>query len=272
MTHPSTPLALESLVGFWLDTGMIDAREAQALGQLGSQPTPKRASKPAASPSQPQPPPRLRGRNPISEARQAAEAATSLPALKAAIEGFEGCELRRGARNTVVYDGALDADIMLIGEGPGGEEDAKGLPFVGRSGRLQDRILASIGIKRESNLLISNLVYWRPPGNRDPDPEELAVCAPFVRRMIELKAPKLILASGRFSAQALLGVSDGIMRLRGRKMSYSQEGLPASIPCIPLLHPAYLLRRTADKAKAWADMSTIAKLCDELGIKRDKPL
>ncbi len=270
MTHPQNPEALESLVGFWLDTGMIDAREAQALSQFGRQPAAPKAQARSRGPANP--PPRLRGRNPIAEARQLAAAANSLPALKAAIEGFDGCELRRAARNTVVYDGALDGEIMLIGEGPGGEEDAKGLPFVGRSGKLQDRILAAIGVSRTSNLLISNLVYWRPPGNRDPDPEELAICAPFVRRMIELKAPKVILASGRFSAHSLLGVSDGIMRLRGRKMSYIHEGLPAPIPCIPLLHPAYLLRRSADKAKAWADMRTLAKLCDELGVKRDKAL
>lgn len=270
MTHPPDPQALESLVGFWLDTGMIDAREAQALGQLGRQPAPSRA--PSRSRMPDKPPPRLRGRNPIAEAQQLAAAADSLPALKAAIEGFDGCELRRAARNTVVCDGAFDAEVMLIGEGPGGEEDARGLPFVGRSGKLQDKILASIGIRRDANLFISNLVYWRPPGNRDPDPEELAICAPFVRRMIELKAPKLLLASGRFSAHSLMGVSDGIMRLRGRKMSYTHDGLPASIPCIPLLHPAYLLRRPADKAKAWADMQTIAKLCDELGVKREKAL
>lgn len=271
MTHPADPEALESLVGFWLDTGMIDAREAQALGRMGQQTAPK-APPPRAPRSNKPPPPRLRGRNPVAEARQLAEAAASLESLKKAIESFDGCELRRGARNTVVCDGAYDADIMLIGEGPGGEEDAKGLPFVGRSGRLQDKILASIGVRRTQNLFISNLVYWRPPGNRDPDPEELAICAPFVQRMIELKAPKLILASGRFSAHSLLGVTDGIMRLRGRKMTYSHEGLSAPIPCVPLLHPAYLLRRPADKAKAWADMQTIAKLCDELGVKREAPL
>ncbi len=270
MTHPRDPQALESLVGFWLDTGMIDAREAQALGQLGRQPAPQRSANRSRSPIKQ--PPRLRGRNPIAEARQLAASAKTIAELKTAIEGFDGCDLRRAARNTVVCDGAVDAEIMLIGEGPGGEEDAKGLPFVGKSGRLQDKILASIGIRRETNLFISNLVYWRPPGNRDPDPEELAICAPFVRRMIELKAPKLLLASGRFSVHSLLGVSDGIMRLRGRKMSYTHDGLPAPIPCIPLLHPAYLLRRPADKAKAWADMRSIAKLCDELGVSREKPL
>jgi DNA polymerase len=218
------------------------------------------------TPSRPEP--RRLATNPAAEARKVAADAQTLHALKSAIEAFTLCPLRQAARNTVVCDGAMDAPILLIGEAPGAEEDANGLPFVGRSGKLLDRMLATIGISRARNILISNLVYWRPPGNRDPTPEELAICAPFVHRMIELKRPKLLLTAGKFATHAMLRTDEGIMRLRGRRTRYQQEGME-HVPCIPLLHPSYLLRRPQDKAKAWEDMLTIAAVCDELGIARE---
>jgi uracil-DNA glycosylase family 4 len=207
----------------------------------------------------------------VGEARARASAAQDLTALKAAIEGFDLCPLKKAARSTVVSDGALDAPIMLVGEAPGAEEDAHGLPFVGRSGKLLDRMLGAIGVSRTSNIYITNLVYWRPPGNRDPSPEEMQICAPFLNRQIELKRPKLILTAGKFATHAMLGTDEGIMRLRGRRMRYAQDGF-GHIPCVPLLHPSYLLRRPQDKAKAWEDMLTIAAVCDELGIKRGDAL
>jgi uracil-DNA glycosylase family 4 len=118
---------------------------------------------------------------------------------------------------------------MIVGEAPGGEEDAQGLPFVGRAGKLLDKMLATIGLSRQENVFITNLIYWRPPGNRDPSPAEMQICAPFLARQIELKKPKLLLTAGKFATQAMLGTEDGIMRLRGRKLLYRQEGLPAPV-------------------------------------------
>ena len=226
----------------------------------------RQAPTPALPPGQ-RPAPRKLGGNPIADARRLAMAAGSLAELRAAVEAFNGCDLKKASKNTVVCDGAFDAPIMIVGEAPGGEEDAQGLPFVGRAGKLLDRMLGTIGLSRQDNVYITNLIYWRPPGNRDPSPAEMQICAPFLMRQIELKQPKLLLTVGKFATHAMLGREDGIMKLRGRKLSYAQDGLSA-VPCVPLLHPAYLLRNPADKAKAWDDLRVIAKLCDEMGIKR----
>ncbi len=273
MTHPPDENALESLIGFWSDTGMIDARGAAALAQMGRPKAVLAPSRPRTAPhTGKRPPPRRIQNNPVAEAQKLASAATSLIELKKVIEAFEGCPLKKSARNTVVCDGAANADVMLIGDAPGAEEDIKGLPFVGRSGHLMDQMLAAVGISRTANLYMTNLIFWRPSGNREPERAEVDVCSPFVRRQIELKQPKILLCAGRFAAQSLLGVDDGIMRLRGRTMEYTHDGLGASIPCIPVLHPSYLLGRPQDKAKAWNDMRVIAKLADKLGIKREAGL
>lgn len=281
-------LAAKALADFWSDMGVPDetaelttperpAAPARTASARSAPASDSRASEPLAQgerltrSGRPEPR-RLGNQNPVAEARAIAAAQTSLPALRTAISAFEGCPLKKSARNTVVYDGALDADIMLVGEAPGAEEDAAGLPFVGRAGKLLDRMLATIGVDRAHNIFITNIVYWRPPGNRDPSPDEVMICAPFLARQIELKRPKLLLTAGKFATQAMLGAEDGIMRLRGRKLRYRQDGLPADIPCVPLLHPAYLLRRPQDKAKAWEDLLTIAALCDDLGVQRQPGL
>jgi uracil-DNA glycosylase len=272
VTHPQGHLALKALADFWADMGLEEARALNvprpSAGTRVSAPT-RQAERP---PSGPRPEPKRINNNPIADARKLAAAAGSLAELRAAIERFDGCPLKKAAKTTVVCDGAFDADVMIIGEAPGGEEDATGLPFVGRAGKLLDKMLATIGLTRQENVYITNLIYWRPPGNRDPAPAEMQTCAPFVMRQIELKKPKLLLTAGKFATQAMLGTEDGIMRLRGRKLLYRQEGLPAPIKCVPLLHPAYLLRRPEDKSKAWDDLRTIAAMCDELGIKRSPAL
>ncbi len=294
MTHPQTNpdkahLALKALTEFWADMGLEEAR-AFTIPRPAAQraPTAARPSAPVRQTERPpgslstgiapgaaggpRPAPRRINNNPIADARRLAAAANTLAELRTAIQGFNGCELKKAAKTTVVCDGAFDADIMIVGEAPGGEEDAQGLPFVGRAGQLLDKMLGSIGISRQENVYITNLIYWRPPGNRDPSPAEMQICAPFLTRQIELKKPKLLLTAGKFATQAMLGTEDGIMRLRGRKLLYRQDGLPTPIKCVPLLHPAYLLRRPEDKAKAWDDLRTIATLCDELGIKRGAAL
>lgn len=301
MTHPQAHLALKALTEFWADMGLEEARAFTIPRQQAQRaPTTSRSSAPSSAPVRqterppgslstgpapgqfgaqtspqlggPRPAPRRINNNPIADARRLAAAANTLAELRTAIESFNGCELKKAAKTTVVCDGQFDADIMLVGEAPGGEEDAQGLPFVGRAGQLLDRMLAAIGISRQENIYITNLIYWRPPGNRDPSPAEMQICAPFLTRQIELKKPKLLLTAGKFATQAMLGAEEGIMRLRGRKLLYRQEGIPAPIKCVPLLHPAYLLRRPEDKAKAWDDLRTIATLCDELGITRPAAL
>jgi DNA polymerase len=279
MTQQRPDPQAKALIDFWADAGVLDDDEVEALyaaapgdpaAASARRPETRQAAPASASnrPAGARPEPRRLAGNPIAEARKLAAAAASLEDLKRIIERFDGCPLKQGARNTVVFDGQVDAPVMIIGEAPGGEEDVAGLPFVGRAGKLLDRMLATVGLSRKENIYITNCVFWRPPGSRDPSPAEIQICAPFLARQIELKTPKLLLTVGKFATQAMLGTEDGIMRLRGRKLTFRQDGLPAPVPCVPMLHPAYLLRRPGDKAKAWDDLLTIAALCDELGVKR----
>jgi len=187
-----------------------------------------------------------------SEAAQLAKAATSLAELQAAMAGFDGCHLKTTAKNLVFCDGIEGARIMLIGEAPGQDEDRQGKPFVGRSGQLLDMMLASIGISRAENLYISNVVPWRPPGNRTPSADEIALCKPFIARHIELAKPDILLLVGNISNKTLLDTETGITKLRGQWQSYTADGL--EIPALPLLHPAYVLRRPETKADFWADL------------------
>jgi len=196
-----------------------------------------------------------------ADARKAAGAAKTLAELKAAIEAFEGCALKRTARNTVFARGNPDADLMIVGEAPGRDEDEQGEPFVGRSGQLLDRMFAAIGLDRENDFYVSNIVNWRPPGNRNPSAEEVALCLPFIERHIALVKPKVLVLAGGVSAQALLRASTGIMRLRGRWAEYrlkDEKFEPGEhVDTMPIFHPAFLLRRPQEKAKAWADLLEI---------------
>jgi DNA polymerase len=191
----------------------------------------------------------------IGGAMAAAGAATSLAELKAAMEAFEGCALKRTANNTVFADGVAEGRVMLIGEAPGRDEDRIGKPFVGRAGQLLDKMLASIGLDRQKNAYITNVINWRPPDNRDPSPEEAAACLPFLRRHIELARPKVIILLGAVAARHVVGVSDGIMKLRGRWMEYRVGD--QMVPLMPTLHPAYLLRQPAHKKLAWRDLQAV---------------
>jgi DNA polymerase len=189
----------------------------------------------------------------IVDAREAAKAAVDLAALRAALEQFDGCALKRTATNLVFADGNPEAEVMLIGEAPGADEDRQGKPFVGVSGQLLDRMMASIGLDR-STFYITNVCFWRPPGNRKPTEAELAAQLPFVTRHIELVRPKLLVLVGGSSAQGLLGLNDGITRLRGRWFDYQSPAMAAPIPTIPIFHPAYLLRQPGLKREAWRDL------------------
>jgi uracil-DNA glycosylase family 4 len=201
----------------------------------------------------------------VESARGAAGAAATLEDLKAALARFDGVPLRKTATNLVFADGNPTAKVMLVGEAPGADEDRQGLPFVGVSGQLLDRMMAAIGLDR-TTFYISNVCFWRPPGNRKPTEAELAAQLPFVLRHIELVAPKVLVLVGGSSAQMLLGTNEGITRLRGRWFDYRSEGLAAPIPTIPIFHPAYLLRQPALKREAWRDLVKLKEGLTELGV------
>ncbi len=191
-----------------------------------------------------------------AEAEKIAAACDTLEALKAALGRFEFCALRDTATQLVFADGAETARIMLVGEGPGAEEDRLGRPFVGPAGQLLDRMLASIGLDR-TRVRIVNVVPWRPPGNRAPTDSEIAVCLPFLRRHIALIQPEWLVLLGATAAKAMLPAPDrntGIRRLRGGWRSLEIPGMAAKIPCLPTYHPAYLLRTPSAKREAWLDL------------------
>lgn len=191
-------------------------------------------------------------------ARRIARAANTLGELETALRDFDGCGLKSTATKLCFYRGAAQADVMIIGEAPGRDEDLAGKPFVGRAGQLLDKMLAAIGLQ-ETDVHITNIVYWRPPGNRTPTPQEALACRPFLERQIELVSPKMLVAVGGSAAKEVLGATEGIMRLRGkwREIAIGDRKIPA----IATLHPAYLLRTPVAKQLAWMDMLQIrAKL------------
>jgi DNA polymerase len=185
-----------------------------------------------------------------------AAAARTIEELKAAAAALEDCALKKTATNLVFADGNPEAPIMFVGEAPGAEEDLRGLPFVGKAGQLLDRMLAAIGLDRRS-AYITNIVFWRPPGNRQPTPQEIALCLPFVERHIELVAPEILVLLGGTAAKALLARNEGIMRLRGHWFEYATPGLARPVPAIPTFHPAFLLRSPGQKRAAWLDLLEI---------------
>lgn len=196
-------------------------------------------------------------------ARELATKAATLDELKQIMQAFEGCNLKATAKNMVFADGNPEADLMLVGEAPGRDEDLEGLPFVGRSGQLLDLILAAIGLDRTS-AYIANVIPWRPPGNRTPTPHETEICRPFVERQIALARPKVLVTLGGPSAKLLVGSQDGILRLRGSwKTHVTADG--TVIPVMPTLHPAYLLRNPAHKKLAWRDFLEVKAKLRELG-------
>jgi DNA polymerase len=263
-TTPSDAQLAESLLAFWADAG-VDAMlldtpvDRIAAGRiLPPRPAVKAPAPAARTPGPVQPD--------VSEAvalaGTLAAQADSLEALAAVIAGFDGCPLKfeGAASQAVVYRGDPAAPLMVIGEGPGQEEDQRGQPFVGRAGKLLDRMLAAAGLT--DRVLITNTVFWRPPGNRTPTPAEQAVCAPFVERAIALVKPQMLLLVGGASAKAMLRKDEGILSMRGRWHEWrSADGL-LELPAMPTLHPAFLLRQPAAKKRAWADLLTLTERLD----------
>ena len=259
------------LLAFYAEAGVdIALREVPNDWLSADQPPPVAAEPKAASVSQaplPQrrppvsPPIQPSGQIPpppdaaVMSAREAARSAASLDELRGILERFEGCALKSGASRLVFADGTPGSRLMFVGEAPGAEEDRQGLPFVGRSGQLLDRMLAAIGLDR-GKVYIANIVPWRPPGNRTPTPVETQICLPFVKRQIELADPEILVTVGQPSTGALLGIQ-GIMKNRGRWFPY-QTGT-REIRAMPMLHPAYLLRSPIGKRLAWRDLIAIKK-------------
>jgi len=208
----------------------------------------------AKAPS-PQPPPKFETSAGIMNARELAKSAATLDELRALLETFEGCGLKKTASRLCLSRGSQTARLMLIGEAPGRDEDIQGEPFVGRAGQLLDRMLAAINLT-EADVYITNLVFWRPPGNRTPTPEEVQVCQPFVERQIELLSPKILVFLGNAAAKQLTGATEGVMKLRGKWLNYS------GIRAMAIYHPAYLLRTPIAKRLAWRDLLAIRDALD----------
>ena len=203
----------------------------------------------------------------IASAREAARTAPTLAALRALLENFEGCALKNTATRLVFADGNPQARIMFVGEAPGREEDIEGLPFVGRSGKLLDRMIGAIGLDR-SKAYIANVIPWRPPGNRTPTPQETQICLPFIQRQIELVDPDVLVTLGNPSTQTLLATREGIMRTRGKWLDYNTG--TRTIRALATFHPAYLLRSPSYKRMAWQDLRAIAKVLEDKALEDNK--
>lgn len=284
MSTPDPRAAARALLAWYVESGVDEAILDQPVDRLRPAPAAhvanlaanlaanSPADPPPARPQAPTPariPAAPHGADgaldrPVGAARDAARAAATLEDLKTAIERFEGCALKVTATNTVFADGVAGADVMVVGEAPGADEDRQGKPFVGVSGQLLDRMLASIGLSRTDSVYISNILPWRPPGNRQPTPAEIAICMPFIERHIVLASPKILVLAGGTSAKALLGRKEGITRLRGTWADWRHPEEGESIPALATYHPAYLLRSPAQKANAWKDLLALRRKLDDL--------
>lgn len=266
---PEPAPTLQQLLAFYLEAGVDSALGDEPINRLeepDAVPAPA-APRPDAAPSPLRPLPAATPAIPRSEitvapdaaiasAREAARTAPTLAALRELMETFDGCALKHTATKLVFADGNPEARVMFVGEAPGRDEDIEGLPFVGRSGKLLDRMIASIGLDRRS-AYIANVIPWRPPGNRTPTPQETQVCLPFIQRQIELVNPDVLVTLGNPSTQALLGTREGIMRTRGKWLDFDTG--TRTIRAIATFHPAYLLRSPSYKRLSWQDLRAIAK-------------
>ncbi|MGA2055702.1 MAG: uracil-DNA glycosylase [Bradyrhizobium sp.] len=272
MTPESAP-TVSQLLAFYLEAGVDCALSEEPVDRLSES---ERPAEPKATPSgdinsaraiRPAPSAFVA---PVSEAlpapdaaiataREAARTAASLEILREMLEKFDGCALKSTATRLVFADGNPKARIMFVGEAPGRDEDIEGLPFVGRSGKLLDRMIASIGLDR-TKVYIANVIPWRPPGNRTPTPQETQICLPFIQRQIELVDPDILVTLGNPSTQTLLSTREGIMKTRGRWLNYDTG--TRSIRAMATFHPAYLLRSPSYKRLSWQDLRAIAKALD----------
>jgi uracil-DNA glycosylase family 4 len=283
MTDGLTAADFAAFLDFHVAAGVDCALEEEPQNRFAAPERPDLAAEPrraapAAAAAAPTPPPVAArpapGKTTVSpdeaalSARELAARAGTLEELEAALMGFEGCALRVTAKNLVFHDGTPGARVMLVGEAPGADEDRIGKPFMGRSGQLLDKMLAAIGLDR-SSVYIANVVPWRPPGNRTPTPQEVAICKPFIERQIALARPEFLICLGGPAMQTLLGVKDGILKSRGRWSIYDAGG--RQVKALATLHPAYLLRQPLQKRLGWRDFRALRKALDETGPPPQEP-
>jgi DNA polymerase len=253
-------MAPRDLLAWYLDAGVDEAIGDRPVNRYAAvaRPAPVAEPPPAPDPAPPLPAAARAPSGPVQTAYDLAAAAASVEALGRALESFDDCPLKKTATNLVFCDGSETARLIMIGEAPGAEEDRQGCPFVGPSGQLLDRMLASVGLDR-TQVLISNTVFWRPPGNRTPTTAEIAACLPFVERLIELVDPAFLVALGGAAAKTLLARNESVGKLRGKWFPYSTPRLPRPVQATATYHPAYLLRSPAQKRAVWRDLLAIKK-------------
>lgn len=262
----------KSLLEWYVEAGVDEAVDAEAVNRLIARAVAPAAPAPAAlqqaavpSPSRPAVAPAAPAEA-MAKSRALADACATRADLEKAVREFDGCSLKKTAMNTVFSDGNPNARVMIIGEAPGAQEDMQGIPFCGPSGKLLDRMFEAIGLTRENNLYISNTVFWRPPGNRAPSTEELAICEPFVQKHIALIRPALLVLAGGVASTAVLKRPESVGRLRGKAQSYTNPYLETPLPVIVTFHPSYLLRSPGQKKLAWQDLLMIREWLEQHGI------
>jgi uracil-DNA glycosylase len=269
-SHPDPVPNVQQLLTFYLEAGVDCALTEEPVDRLAD---PDAVAPPReAAPAQPArtipaavPAARVEAASApeaaVASAREAARTAPTLQALRELLEKFDGCALKHTATRLAFADGNPEARIMFVGEAPGRDEDLEGLPFVGRSGKLLDRMIAAIGLDR-SKAYIANVIPWRPPGNRTPTPQETQICLPFIQRQIELVNPDILVTLGNPSTQTLLSTREGIMRTRGKWFDYDTG--TRTIRAMATFHPAYLLRSPSYKRMSWQDLCAIAKALEQV--------
>jgi DNA polymerase len=274
---PEPAPTLKQLLAFYLEAGVDCALTDEPVNRLAEPDmapaaAPREAAPaqtmreiPAAAPPIPRSETVVAPEAAVASAREAARTAPTLEALRALLENFDGCALKHTATRLVFADGNPQARVMFVGEAPGRDEDIEGLPFVGRSGKLLDRMIAAIGLDR-SKAYIANVIPWRPPGNRTPTPQETQICLPFIQRQIELVNPDVLVTLGNPSTQTLLQTREGIMKTRGRWFDYDTG--TRTIRAIATFHPAYLLRSPSYKRMSWQDLRAIAKALEEKSLEK----
>jgi uracil-DNA glycosylase family 4 len=282
MNQPIAQEDLASLLKWYVDQGIDETIGEEAVDRFAAAaplsasalsvtpvqapvqaPTPIRGAIQAPLPRGPVP---IESPQLVEDARALARRCANVGELEQAVRAFEGCALKRTAKNTVFADGVAGAPVMVVGEAPGADEDRLGKPFVGVSGQLMDRMFEAIGMSRARDLYITNILFWRPPGNRTPTLSEQAICLAFTRRHIELARPKVLVLAGGTAAKSVLDTTEGIMRLRGK---WTNLGLDdgSTVPTLPTFHPAYLLRTPASKRQSWSDLLALDKKLRELGLR-----
>jgi uracil-DNA glycosylase len=283
------PLSPAAVLKWYADHGVDEAIGEEPVDRFAAPPAQAAMAAPAAAPALPAAAPATapaapRPRTPapapaivrapvplespqlVEDARALAQRCTSIEELEAAVRAFEGCALKRTAKNTVFADGVPGAPLMIVGEAPGADEDRVGKPFVGVSGQLMDLMLGAIGRSRGESVYITNILFWRPPGNRTPTLAEQAICLAFTRRHIELAKPKVLMLAGGTSAKAVLDTTEGITRLRGKWTTLKLDD-GSEVPTLPTFHPAFLLRTPASKRQSWWDLLAIDKKLRELSAR-----